>query len=319
MRRDHTSEEEIRAGATLLLQINRNHFLYQQINRTPKRMLKKLEYEISKHINIRLEGYTLNDVVKMEQEVLPPVETAVKVCNVENEIPHFEEPENVKSLGMRPDHDSLPEDIQAIWPKNAERWKRMKETYEMLKTLDAPCDRFEYVKLLKELWYSYREDMNRYDDFKASDEQPVDDGHKLNEEEQKKVDQAQSYISRFLPKLIEIIADSKEDDFPAEEAAHLEDLRGKIQKRVDILLTSGIQISEDRLQQLIAADIRVTLEKADENEEQVPEGQEKSDEGNQESAEAAPAAGEQPAEQPGDAPESEQVNTDSDAEGERPE
>ena len=62
---DHSSDEKIREGADLLLRINRNRLLYQQIMRTPQRLLKKLEYELKKHLVIRNDGLTLDDVQAM--------------------------------------------------------------------------------------------------------------------------------------------------------------------------------------------------------------------------------------------------------------
>ena len=57
LRSDHTDDESIRKGAELLLRVNRNKGLYERILRYPKGGLKKLEYELQKHVNIRLQGY----------------------------------------------------------------------------------------------------------------------------------------------------------------------------------------------------------------------------------------------------------------------
>ena len=144
---DHSSDESIRKGAELLLQLNRNRVLYQQILRTPQRMLKKLEYEIKKHIDIRLDGYSLDDVKKMAAAVMPHVSAAAGVELKDDNLPFIEGQEDaiypqVKSIGKRPDHDSLPEDIKKLWEVNAERWKKIKATFELCKTLNAPCDLF---------------------------------------------------------------------------------------------------------------------------------------------------------------------------------
>ena len=66
-------ERDIIAGATLLLQLNKNRILHANIVRHPERFMGKLEYELRKHLNIRVDGFTLSAVVRMEREVMPAV------------------------------------------------------------------------------------------------------------------------------------------------------------------------------------------------------------------------------------------------------
>jgi len=261
---DHSSDESIRKGAELLLQVNRNRVLYQQIVRTPQRMVKKLEYEIKKHIDIRLDGYSLDDVKKMAAEVLPHISAAADAEMSADSLPFIEEQEGkvypeVKSLGKRPDHDKLPDDIKKIWDVNAERWKKIKATFELCKTLNAPCDLYEHLKILKEAWYSYKKDMARYDDFQGTMEEMVTftKGKALPENEQQMVDYAQSYISRYLPQLKELAQEAKEPDFTDGQKAKLEDLRVKIQDRVNILLKAGVILSEQRKEDLTSVDVAI--------------------------------------------------------------
>lgn len=261
---DHSSEESIRKGAELLLQLNRNRILYQQILRTPQRLLKKLEYEIKKHIDIRLDGYSLDDVKKMAAAVMPHVSAAAEVEMKDDNLPFIEGQENViypqvKSIGKRPDHDSLPEDVKKLWDVNAERWKKIKATFELCKTLNAPCDLYEHLKVLKEAWYAYKRDMARYDDFQGTLDETVTvtKGKALSENEQQMVDYAQSYISRYLPQLKELAQEAQEPDFSDEQKGKLEDLRTKIQDRVNILLKAGVILSEQRKEDLTSVDISI--------------------------------------------------------------
>ena len=261
---DHSSDEMIMKGAELLLRLNRNRVLYQQILRTPQRLLKKLEYEIKKHIDIRNDGFTLDDVKKMAAEVLPHISAAAEVEIVDNSLPVVEDQNGVtypqvKVIGKRPDHDSLPEEIKKLWEVNAERWKKIKAKFELCKTLDAPCDLYEHVTVLKEAWYTYKRDMARYDDFRGTLDETVTvtKGKALSESDQEMVDYAQSYISRNLPQLKELALEAQEPDFTEDKKDKLENLRVKIQDRVNILLKFGVILSDQRKADLKSVDISV--------------------------------------------------------------
>lgn len=277
LRDDHTDDESIRKGAMLLLQVNRNQGLYNRICRNPQRGLSKLEYEIRKHVNIRLAGYNLQDVEKLDAEITPEIGSYIKACDAMSEeigaevipVGAGDGQPVVSSGGKRPDHDKLPVEIQNLWVKNAERWNKIKETYNLLLTLNAPCDRFEHLQLMKEAWYKYREDFCKYDSFKADDVDVKGEGDKsqLSENDRKNVDYAQSYISRYLPQLSELVVAAAEPDFG--EAEKLEDLRTKIQNRVNTLLRFGVAISDQRKAELEKCDIKVELE--EETPEESPE------------------------------------------------
>ena len=280
LRSDHTDDESIRKGAELLLRVNRNKGLYERILRYPKGGLKKLEYELQKHVNIRLQGYSFDDIQKLDQEIIPDIKKYVEKCDVvmqeaaaQNQ--QFNEADVMPigaadgnpliTTGKRPDHDQLPPEIQEIWTKNAERWKKIKESYNLLLTLNAPCDRFEHLQLLKELWYKYREDMCRYDDFRGTMDEmaTVVKGGQLTEDEQRDIDVAQSYISRNLPVLQELVLESREPDFPEDKIAKLEDLRSKIQARVTSLLMLNVMLSDQRKADLMKCDISLELPQDD--------------------------------------------------------
>lgn len=261
LRGDHTDDESIRKGAMLLLRVNRNKGLYERICRTPRRSLAKLEYEVRKHVNIRLSGYTIQDIEKLDAEIMPQVKTVAEVeCSGDDVIPVPGDEQGSATIikGKRPDHDSLPEDIQAIWPANAERWKKIKETYNLLLSLNAPCDRFEHLQMLKESWYKYRSEMCRYDDFKASAKDNVEPGKPaLSDEDENSIRLAQSYISRYLPGLKELVLESREPDFANVEK--LESLRAKLQERVNTLLKFDVVLSDQRKEELLSCDIALVL------------------------------------------------------------
>ena len=266
LRSEHESDEMILKGAVMLLRVNRNRGLYERIVRQPKRGLKKLEYELRKHVNMRLDGYTIEDVEKLDSEITPQIEAAISSEKIDDDgdtgdAPSGEETSNAATVitGKRPDHDQLPEEIQAIWVKNAERWHKIKETYNLLLTLNAPCDRYEYLKLLKDAWYNYKADMARYDDFKVGD--ITDDGDKTVRDEnvQKSIDYAQTYISKHLSSLLDLVEEAKEPDFSIEQQTKLEKEREFIQSRVYILLENGVNLSDQRKADLVKCDVSIVL------------------------------------------------------------
>ena len=174
--------------------------------------------------------------------------------------------------GIRPDHDQLPDNIKAIWPANAERWKKIKEAFETCKSLTEPCDRYEYLKVLKDTWYKYKQEMARYDDFRLTDDKGSDgDGaadqtQTLTSEQEKELGNADSYISKNMPQMQQLVAAAKEEDFNEEQKKQLESLRKRIQQRVDVLLKYGRTLTDERREQLLQCDIKVTLETTVENE-----------------------------------------------------
>ena len=267
LRGEHSSDESILKGAELLLRVNRNKGLFERIRRYPKGGVKKLEYEIKKHVNYRLQGYTIQDIEALDAEVTPQVQSAVDAAEsaADGQLPVVQESEDdgdtggVIVKGIRPDHDSLPDDIKAIWPANAERWKKIKESYNLLLSLNAPCDRFEHLQLLKETWYKYKSEMCRYDDFRGTIDELVTvvKDKQISEKEQQDIDYAQSYISRNLPVLMELVTAAKEPDFAGAEK--LESLREKVQNRVNTLLNLHVMLSDQRKADLLQCDIKIDL------------------------------------------------------------
>lgn len=154
---EHT-DDNIREGAMMLLQINNNRHLYQQILLRPQKMLDHLIYELQKHYGYRVKGMTLDEVHKFDVEVTPLLQKAVDSTADADKLaaevaPHlpFVDAENTDSIdasaiiakGKRADHDQLPDEIKEIWEANCQRWKRIKELFEACKSYQLSCDRFE--------------------------------------------------------------------------------------------------------------------------------------------------------------------------------
>lgn len=159
-------ERDILAGATMLLQLNRNRFLYANIVRRPEKFADKLEYELKKHLRIRLDGLTLNGVAEMDAKVIPAaketLDRGLPAVSTDAELP-----EAKVATGKRADHDQLPAEIQALWDENLHHYKVIKQVFEKLKTMEdaEPCDRYEYLKILDEADKKYRKNLEMYDNF----------------------------------------------------------------------------------------------------------------------------------------------------------
>ena len=280
---EHTSREQIEAGAMLLLRLNRDNGMYQRIMHRPERMLSFLEYKLRRFLQIRKDGQTIRDVIKLDNEITPhlqaiinsepiPVEGGAELLPVEQPAEKDGGNEMYIRKGIRPDHDQLPDNIKAIWPANAERWKKIKEAFETCKSLTEPCDRYEYLKVLKDTWYKYKQEMACYDDFRLTDDKGSDgDGaadqtQTLTPEQEKELGNADSYISKNMPQMQQLVAAAKEEDFNEEQKKQLESLRKRIQQRVDVLLKYGRTLTDERREQLLLCDIKVELETPAENE-----------------------------------------------------
>lgn len=273
---EHSTREQIEAGAQLLLSLNRDYAMFQRIMRRPEREVQFLEYKLRRFLRMRQDGQTVQDVVRLGNEIMPeleavtdkeplPVEGQGIYLPVEQPVETDGGNDRYVRKGIRPDHDQLPAEIQAIWPANAERWKKIKEAYETCKQLTEPCDRYEYLKVLKETWYKYKQEMARYDDYRLTADGGSDgDGavHQtppLTPEQEKELKNADSYISKNMPQFLQLVAAAKEEDFNEEQQKALENLRQRIQQRVDVLLKYGRTLTDERREQLTACDVRTVL------------------------------------------------------------
>ena len=229
---DRTGEQVIK-GADLLLRINKNRAMHQRILRNPKRMEQKVVYELKKHLKYRLDVLTLAEVHRMDKAVTAKIDGLIAEGKPETDDDAVDERDAGQlRLGKRADHDSLPPEIQGLWDINAERYKAIKEARATVETLDAPCDRYEYLKFMSEAYTAYKTDMAKYDAYKAGE-----DGGAGHAGADTSVQSARAYISKARKKYDELLA--------AAGGAELDALHGKIQQRVDILIEYNAAVSDD--------------------------------------------------------------------------
>lgn len=158
-------ERSVEQGATYLLQLTRNRHLFAFCTSGKPHAMDKLEYELNKHLVIRLNGHTMEDVVRMENALMPAVEQLIGRGGRISE--GSEGSEGSEYSGKRPDHDSLPDEVKAIYEQNFDRYTRIKELYNHLLALEQaePCDRYEYLQMLAEQDRAYREGWAAYDGY----------------------------------------------------------------------------------------------------------------------------------------------------------
>lgn len=220
-------DRSLSQGAELLLRLNRNRYMHTQI--VAKRNISKLEYELKKHLRIRLEGLTVQQVATMERKALPLIrETLSKgapQCTAGDE-----KETQAQLRGKRPDHETLPEHIKAIYARNGEVYFKMKSLFHTLKQMAnaMPCDRHELLTQLVELDKEYRAKWNAYDSWSADSEnsctrQPdIEDGATA-----RLILAARKYLSLNKPRLASAQGEAADR------------LRTKMQERVALLLKAG--------------------------------------------------------------------------------
>lgn len=163
-------ERDIKAGADLMLSLNRNRALYNSIIRRPDKFLPKLVYELRKYLRMRLDNMAVTDVIRMEAAVMPAAKQTLEspvVISSDDEIP-----EGAVARGRRADHDSLPAHIRDLWDSNADRYVRIRLFYNELKAMhdSQPCDRYEKLVMLDELDKKYRANLSEYDSYDVSNQ-----------------------------------------------------------------------------------------------------------------------------------------------------
>lgn len=298
-KKKHT-EAELADGAMMVLQCNRNRAMYNTMMRKPSHYEEKMVYELKKHLAYLQNDMNLEDVKNLEKQILPVIGKAIadteeatdKAAAALGEIPEdsflpapalsseepYKQTDAIVARGKRTDHDTLPETIRAIWDKNAERYKRMKQAHETCKTLTAACDRYEFTSAIAELWDAYKKDFDTYDHYvlvpvndEAGTPTPVAEELQLSAEDVRAISAARPYISNNLPKLLALVAAAKEDGFTDDQAKKLEEWRKKIQQRVDVLIRTKQVIKDELRQKLTEADIKLEISDSD------GQGQEHSD------------------------------------------
>ena len=225
---------DIRAAARLLLQIypQRYRAVFNTVmaEADPTPFADGIAKELKKHHTYLKDDVSREEVAVQDKKILAEISTVL----TEDTEP---------SRGKRPDHDDLPDSIKAIWEENGKRYKSMKKVFNTLKGLEnaEPCDRYEFVKQLKDAYDIYKQRMAEYDEYKAGQKEEVsaDNIGDIT----KKVSSARAYISKNKEK----VAALKDD---ASKVSEYQKKLSALQERVDILIAANAEFDKAALAEL---------------------------------------------------------------------
>ena len=208
-------QRDVKAGAELLLRLTRNEFLYRSACARPEKYDAIIEAELTKHLRIRLDGLTRQQVASMERTVTAAAR-------------------RILSRGLRPDHDQLPNTVKVLVEENGRLFFKMKSVFEALKRMEdaTPCDRYELLKQLKELDDRYRANWRVYDNAQPGAEYIIP-GTKPAQTLDQQITAACKYLTYGRKRLPEL--DGRPDDALA--------IRTEMQKRIDFLTEVGHRFS----------------------------------------------------------------------------
>lgn len=249
-------------GAEMVLKLTRNVAMYQTIMRRPGKYESKIRYELQKFLPMRLQQMTTQDVNRLSAELIPEVREAIdKEAAViaadrnadadatDSDADAADSDADGFSLtppasGIRPDHDSLPEAIRQLWADNRSRWLRIKQLYNTLLGIEMPCDRYEYLAQLKDLWYTYKSALQRYDSYTPGDGNDSV-GTPSPTALAKDIANARSYITKNADRLAALRTASRSDDNATKQLDEYNALLAKVQQRVDLLDANDAPIGDE--------------------------------------------------------------------------
>lgn len=155
-------------GAILLLQLTNNPIMYRNISLNPKGKAEFIEGKLRQFLKVRLEAVAHEELKAQEEQVRNIIQSRTKFKE-NNPAAEFK-------AGKRADHDSLPEDIQALYVENLDIVHRMRELHLRLRMLSDSTKLVpdserkpildEFISLDKKL----HDNWNTYDHFVTKEE-----------------------------------------------------------------------------------------------------------------------------------------------------
>lgn len=142
------SERDYNEGAMLLLKLTGNQIMYRNLTMRRTRQSEEfIVYQLKRRLKFRLAQLTHEQVEQMQRQVDGIVQKR-----------HLEKKEYASTsefkAGKRVDHDSLPDEVQALYVENLSIVQKMRELHLKLRSLsldNAPCPDSERYPFLKEL------------------------------------------------------------------------------------------------------------------------------------------------------------------------
>ena len=122
-------QKDWNTAALLLLQLTNNTIMYRNISLNPKGKAEFIEGKLRQFLKDRREVEAHDEVNTMQQQVDNIIESRTEFSNSDTN------PATDFKAGKRADHDSLPEDIQALYVENLDIVHRMRELHLRLRLL----------------------------------------------------------------------------------------------------------------------------------------------------------------------------------------
>ena len=185
-------------AALLLLQLTNNTIMYRNLSINPKGKSEFIEGKLRQFLKARRAVEAHDEVNAMQQQVDEIIESRTE----------FKEKNEAKDFkaGKRADHDSLPEDIQALYVENLDIVHRMRELHLRLRLLSedtqlhADSERKplldEFISLDKKLHANW----DTYDHFVTKAESAESADNKETEISQSITDQLPEQSNTSFPK-----------------------------------------------------------------------------------------------------------------------
>ena len=163
-------------GALMLLQLTGNKIMYRNLSVNPEGKANFIEGKLQQYLEFRLAELTHEQVKEMQHAVEEIVKEHTEFKSDDNEAKNFK-------AGKRADHDTLPEEIQALYVENLDIVHRMRELHLKLRTMsttDSTCadsDRYPFLKEFIKLDKKLHDNLNVYDHFvtKAETEESAEE------------------------------------------------------------------------------------------------------------------------------------------------
>ena len=141
----HADERDYSVGALYLLKLSGNKIMYQNlVARDTPQTREFIEYQLQKYLNFRLAAVTHAEVEEMSAQVEAIVAEHIPLAAEADTQPR----------GKRDDHDSLPDNIKALYIENLSLLQKMRELHLQLRKLsteNVTCPDSERYPFLKEL------------------------------------------------------------------------------------------------------------------------------------------------------------------------
>ena len=163
-------QKDWNAGAILLLQLTNNPIMYRNISLNPKGKADFILGKLQQFLKARCEIENHNEVMTLQSTVNEIVTQRTEFSNPDTN------PATDFKAGKRADHDSLPDNIQALYVENLDIVHRMRELHLQLRKLSDSTKTIpdserkplldEFIALDKKL----HDNWNTYDHYVANAE-----------------------------------------------------------------------------------------------------------------------------------------------------